>query len=117
MTKTYVVFVGRKPGIYDKWSDAHAQVYRFPGSCYKGYNSREEAHEAFDQKRVEEPQVSEGTCSSSTSTATSGGRVNQSRNLATCLEAQSELASEIRTLCLSMEKLCEEIKQELDGKH
>lgn len=38
--KTYVVFFGRKPGIYDKRSDAHDQVYCFPGTCFKGYDSR-----------------------------------------------------------------------------
>ena len=44
----YVVFEGRKPGIYSTWAETKAQVHRFSGQSYKGFDSLEEAHEAFN---------------------------------------------------------------------
>ena len=43
MTKCYVVFDGRVPGVYDKWEDCHRQVNKFSDNYYKGYATREEA--------------------------------------------------------------------------
>ncbi|KZV34899.1 hypothetical protein F511_04873 [Dorcoceras hygrometricum] len=45
--KAYVVFVGREPGVYERWSDASKQVSGFSGSCYKGFETKEDAEEAF----------------------------------------------------------------------
>lgn len=59
--------------------------------------------------------MSDPNCSSSTSTATSRGNVNQSRKLVNFLKSQAELAYEIHTLCLRMDKLCEEIEHEFSG--
>lgn len=44
----YVVFIGRVPGIYEKWEDCKSQVHRFSGSKFKAYDTFEEASEAFD---------------------------------------------------------------------
>jgi len=41
--KFYAIAVGRRPGIYDNWPLAHAQVMGFPGARYKGFPSRGEA--------------------------------------------------------------------------
>ena len=41
--KYYAVAVGLKPGIYDDWPAAQAQVTGFKGAVYKGFKSREEA--------------------------------------------------------------------------
>jgi ribonuclease HI len=44
--KSYAIYKGRKPGIYDKWfgaSGAEAQIKGFAGAVYKGFPSREEA--------------------------------------------------------------------------
>ncbi len=38
--KYYAVACGRKPGIYDNWPAAQAQVTGFPGAKYKGFTSR-----------------------------------------------------------------------------
>jgi ribonuclease HI len=38
--KYYAVASGRKPGIYDNWPIAQAQVTGFPGAIYKGFPSR-----------------------------------------------------------------------------
>ncbi len=45
--KYYVVFSGRKPGVYDDWADAEEQIRDYPGARYKGYHSAAEAAEAF----------------------------------------------------------------------
>jgi viroplasmin and RNaseH domain-containing protein len=43
----YVVHVGRRPGVYSKWDDAHAQVNGYKGCCHKKFKTREEAFQAF----------------------------------------------------------------------
>lgn len=53
----YVVHVGKEPGVYDSWAEAHAQVYRFKGNCYKKYNTRNEALQAFYGHVLENPPV------------------------------------------------------------
>jgi len=45
--KFYVVWKGRKPGIYTLWADCEAQVKGFEGAQYKGFESREAAKIAF----------------------------------------------------------------------
>lgn len=47
--KFYVVWAGRKPGIYTKWSDCKAQVESFENAKYKAFNTTEEALKAFSQ--------------------------------------------------------------------
>jgi viroplasmin and RNaseH domain-containing protein len=43
----YVVYVGRQPGVYSNWDDAHAQVNGYSGACHKKFKCKEEAFEAF----------------------------------------------------------------------
>ncbi len=43
----YVVWAGHNPGIYDDWADAREQVEGFPQARYKGFDSAEEATEAY----------------------------------------------------------------------
>ncbi|HNW68892.1 MAG TPA: ribonuclease H family protein [Bacteroidales bacterium] len=45
--KFYVVWNGRKPGIYINWADCQAQVEKFEGAAYKAFENQEEAKEAF----------------------------------------------------------------------
>lgn len=45
--KYYVVFKGHNPGIYEDWEETKLQVSGFPGASYKGYNTVEEATEAY----------------------------------------------------------------------
>jgi ribonuclease HI len=45
--KFYVVWGGRKPGIYTTWADAQEQVVGYQGAKYKSFPSREEAETAF----------------------------------------------------------------------
>jgi ribonuclease HI len=48
-TKFYVVWVGRKPGVYRSWDECAAQVNGFPGAKYKSFESEKEAQAAFRQ--------------------------------------------------------------------
>lgn len=45
--QAYVVFIGRKPGIYFDWDATKAQVHRFARSKFKGYATLDEAHQAY----------------------------------------------------------------------
>jgi ribonuclease HI len=46
--KFYVVWSGRKPGIYADWSHCKAQVEGVEGAKYKGFPTRELAEAAYD---------------------------------------------------------------------
>ena len=45
--KFYVVWRGRKPGVYDNWADCKQQVEGFGEAAYKAYATLEDAEEAF----------------------------------------------------------------------
>ena len=47
--KFYVVWVGRKPGIYNSWPECQAQVMGFEKALYKSFSSRKEAEAAYMQ--------------------------------------------------------------------
>jgi ribonuclease HI len=48
--KYYVVWKGRKTGIYSSWSECALQVNGFQGARYKAFSSRSEAEQAFRGK-------------------------------------------------------------------
>lgn len=45
--KFYVVWIGRKPGVYKHWADCAEQVNGFPGVKYKSFETEKQAQEAF----------------------------------------------------------------------
>jgi ribonuclease HI len=45
--KYYVVWKGRKPGIYSSWAECEAQVKGFAGAEYKSFENRAAAEAAF----------------------------------------------------------------------
>jgi ribonuclease HI len=45
--KWYVVFRGRKPGVYNDWGTCQAQVDGYKGASFRGCRDRKEAEEAF----------------------------------------------------------------------
>lgn len=51
-TKFYVVFVGRKPGIYMSWHECYRQVNEFRGALQRSYETVEEAEYAYIQFRL-----------------------------------------------------------------
>lgn len=46
--KFYVVWKGRKPGVYPTWAEAEAQVKGFPGAEFKSFESLGAARAAFE---------------------------------------------------------------------
>lgn len=50
--KWYVVFVGRKPGIYTEWQACSEQVNGYTNALYRSYATEEEAKNAFRSSRV-----------------------------------------------------------------
>jgi ribonuclease HI len=46
-SKFYVVWKGRKPGIYSTWAECLKQVHTFPMARYKSFNTQAEAVVAF----------------------------------------------------------------------
>lgn len=51
--KYYVVWAGRKPGIYTDWNSCKAQVDKFAGAKYKSFPTQAEAEQAFDGKATQ----------------------------------------------------------------
>jgi ribonuclease HI len=49
--KYYVVWTGRRTGVYSDWPTAHAQVDKFAGARFKSFNTRAEADQAFSGGR------------------------------------------------------------------
>lgn len=47
MAKYYVVWSGRRPGVYDAWPMAKAQVDGFPGARYRSFPDLAQAEAAF----------------------------------------------------------------------
>lgn len=47
MSKHYVVWSGREPGVYDNWTACKQQIDGFAEAKYKSYPSRREAEAAF----------------------------------------------------------------------
>ncbi len=45
--KYYVVWQGRKPGVYDNWPECKAQIDGFPQAKYKSFPTSEEAYAAL----------------------------------------------------------------------
>ncbi len=45
--KYYVVWKGRRPGIYMSWEDCKRETEGFPGAKFKSFKTRKEAEEAF----------------------------------------------------------------------
>lgn len=46
--KFYVVWKGKRPGIYESWDDCQAQIKGIKGAQYKAFSSFQEAKKAFN---------------------------------------------------------------------
>ncbi|UII77810.1 ribonuclease H family protein [Flagellimonas sp. HMM57] len=51
--KFYVVWKGKRPGIYEKWADCKAQIEGFKGAQYKSFQEFAEAKKAFNSNYLE----------------------------------------------------------------
>ncbi|XP_019248399.1 PREDICTED: ribonuclease H-like [Nicotiana attenuata] len=52
-SKVYVVFRGKKPGLYNSWCECAPLVIGFKGSIFKSYKSYDEAVAAFNEFQKE----------------------------------------------------------------
>ena len=52
MAKFYVVWRGRKPGIYKSWIGCKEQVDEFSGARFKSFGSEQEAEIAFSKSKA-----------------------------------------------------------------
>ncbi len=52
-SKTYVVWVGRHPGIYTTWEDCQAEVEHFPNARYKAFSNQTDAIMAYRESDAE----------------------------------------------------------------
>ena len=55
--KFYVVWEGRKVGIFDSWKDCRQQIEGFPGARYKGFPNFQDAKAAFEENHKMELQT------------------------------------------------------------
>src|SRR5277367_4069340 len=46
--EAYVVFQGRKPGLYYTWDECQKQVNEFSGAKFQGYTNRQNAERAWN---------------------------------------------------------------------
>ena len=51
--KFYVVWKGKKPGIYESWEDCKSQIEGFKGAQYKSFSTFPEAKKAFNGNYLE----------------------------------------------------------------
>ncbi len=51
--KFYVVWKGKRPGIYESWDDCKAQIQGFKGAQYKSFSNFAEAKKAFNSNYLE----------------------------------------------------------------
>jgi nucleoside-triphosphatase THEP1 len=50
--KTYVVFKGRKTGLFDTWGECQSQVLGFPKNKLKSYPTRADAEQAWEESKI-----------------------------------------------------------------
>lgn len=68
--KFYAVAVGRKPGIYENWPDARAQVTGYRGARFKGFAGRQEAEAWMKAPAAGRPTARAGKRAAGTPTGT-----------------------------------------------
>lgn len=51
--KYYVVWVGRKTGIFETWEDCNKQIFGFPKAVFKSFKTKELAEQAYNSSSKE----------------------------------------------------------------
>ncbi|KZV27329.1 hypothetical protein F511_02438 [Dorcoceras hygrometricum] len=113
--KSYVVFIGRKAGVYEKWCEASEQVRGFSGACYKGFDTKKEAEEAYScyLEAMNGPRAHK-KCESEKTNTPSTSKPQHAKNSAKLAKVLRDLAVEIHNHAAKMEKVVEEIGQILE---
>ncbi len=55
--KFYVIWKGKKPGIYNNWNEAKRQIDGFSGAQYKSYESKQEAVAAYSNPKQAQEKI------------------------------------------------------------
>ena len=102
-TKYYVVWAGRKPGIYGDWESCRTQVDKFPGARFKSFTNRAEADAAF--KGNSSTAASAGQVSAAvpaTPRSAAPGSVTPVKRSASAKSPQTWTAAEIATMAIDV---------------
>ncbi|XP_075499013.1 uncharacterized protein LOC142537358 [Primulina tabacum] len=115
MGKTYVVFIGRKPGVYETWEEAQKQVNKFSGASHRSFLSREGAIKAFDSYMDKQALVQDSSSTNTveeTSNTTSSANSNAS---ASTKPTQAGKLDKLNEALSNLVKITEEIKQQIES--
>ena len=84
MSKWYVVWNGRKPGIYTTWAECQAQVNGFRGAMFKSFPSFGEAQEAYGvQTSANQKSANQTSANQTSATHTSANQTIANQTIAT----------------------------------
>lgn len=78
--KAYVVFIGRKPGIYRTWEECKPQVDGFSGQKQRGFEKYQQAEEAWEAWEMRPQEVLTLPSAKPAVTIVLGGRDANLRN-------------------------------------
>jgi ribonuclease HI len=82
--KFYVVWEGRRPGVYTSWDECKRNIDGFPNAKYKSFTSKKEAEEAYQQHPARH--IYKKAASAET-VKTTQGKVGQPRGDSICVDA------------------------------
>uniref|UniRef100_A0A7N2R846 Ribonuclease H1 N-terminal domain-containing protein n=1 Tax=Quercus lobata TaxID=97700 RepID=A0A7N2R846_QUELO len=101
--KTYVMFVGRVPGVYDTWEEARAKVHQYFVANHKVFKHKLDAELAFMKFwQIEGGNVQQGTSSSTPSIEDSSSTEDVKYDL---LKYQLDITIEQRNYAMKITKL------------
>lgn len=66
--KYYAVRIGRKPGIYNNWTDAKEQVHGYPKAIYRSFKELKEAEDFINPTKGTDPHPRKSPCHPSNTT-------------------------------------------------
>lgn len=110
MGKTYVIFIGRKPGIYETWEEAQKQVNKFSGASHRSFLCKEEAIKAFDSFMDKQAMSFFTPHAEEMSSATSSANATESTK-----SVQAEKLAKLEDAVSNLKELAEQIKKQIQS--
>lgn len=93
--KYYVVWRGRRPGIYSSWEDCQAQVFGFDGARFKSFDRLADAESAFQQPFTQHIQLKP-----SSEASRSGGSGSKLPTPKRSLEQLRQMGVDMSAICV-----------------
>ena len=101
--KTYIVFVGRVPRVYNTWEEARAQVHQYSGANHKAFKHKMDKEIAFMKFwQIDSGNVQQGYSSNTASTKESSSIGDVKYDL---LKYQLDIAIEQQNHAMKIAKL------------